>query len=575
MKVLDVELPKTYRRRQTEARPVVGIDTESLISGYAFLISDSSGRHSWVRSFDDVVKFFDCEEYAYCLLVAFNLNFDASVMLKWLGKEVCTELVDKNHVSLPFYSIDYVPSKYLQFRFGKKFIRMFDVAQFFKGSLDYNAKQYLHMSKIVVEQKAFTEVDYGRQDILTYCTKDAVLAQGLGEYVVTAFSKMGVKVQSLASPANILESYILDQLLVRNSVLRVPKEALEFAMHAFSGAWFENFKAGYFPKTYRYDIVSAYPSVVRDLVDLSLGYWVKSKTQPKDALYGYVNVKMTVPKTYISPLVFKNALDDVLHPYGTWNAYITMNELSWLLRHGGRADIIDAWWFIPETLVCRFRGVVDKFFKVKRDFGADSMEKWSSKIALAGMYGKFLQHKGGYAGRLYNPIYAAEITSRVRLKVADACMLEPNAIIAVMSDCVISNSPLRLKVGKEIGDWSMKGPDASLWIGPAQYETEGKDERFRKVPWKLLLEKEPSLVDYKVVRHGPTTLLQGIRQNRFEDVGVFKDQSVTFNIRKLNWRRFWPVRPKCGGELLTNQYDSVQMCVSSRLKREDINLWEL
>jgi len=71
------------------------------------------------------------------------------------------------------------------------------------------------------------------------------------------------------------------------------------------------------------------------------------------------------------------------------------------------------------------------------------------------------------------------------------------------------------------------------------------------------------------------TLLQGVRQNRFDDVGVFKELSVTFNIRKLNWRRFWPKRPKCGGDLLNNQYESRQLCISSRLKKEDVELWEL
>jgi len=575
MRVLDVELPRTYRRKQKGSRVVIGIDTESMTNGYAFLVADSRERHAWIRSFDDVIKFFDCEDYAHCILVAFNLNFDAGVMLKWLGKDVCVELIDNNRVSLPSCTLEYIPSKYLQFRFGNRFVRVFDVAQFFQGSLNWNANHYLGMSKIDVDSKTFTEEDYDRQDLVTYCSNDAVLAGGLGEYVVTAFDKLGVNVRGLASPANVLESYILDQLMVRNPVHCVPREALEFAVRSFDGAWFENFKAGYFPKTYRYDIVSAYPSVIRNLVDLSLGYWVHSKTRPRDALYGYAYAKLTVPKTYISPTVFTNAVGDDLRPYGTWSRYVSMGRIDWLRSRGGKAEIMNAWWFVPFTKVYKFRGVVDKFFKVKKDAKADSMEKWSSKIALAGMYGKFLQHKGGRAGRLYNPVYADEITSRNCLKVADACMQKPEAIIAVMSDCVIATEPLDLHLGSNIGDWCLKKPGASLWIGPAQYEAEGKDERFRKIPWMKLLKENPNVVDYGVKRNGPLTLLQGIRQNRFDDVGVFKEQPVTFNIRKLNWRRFWPERPKCGGDLLSNQYDSKQLCISSRLKKEDVELWEL
>lgn len=575
MSVLGVELPRSYNRLQNGACIVKGVDTESLVSGHAFLLCDSDGRHSWIRSFDDVVDFFNCEDYAYCLLVAFNLNFDASVMLKWLGVERCTELVNTNKVSLKNCSIEYVPSKYLHFRFGNRFVRIFDVAQFFEGSLDYNAKQYLGMSKINVGSKTFTEEDYGRQDLVVYCSKDAVLTQGLGEYVVAAFGKLGVKVQGLASPANVLESYVLDQLLIRNLVHHVPQGALEFAMLSFSGAWFENFKSGCFPETYRYDIVSAYPAVIRDLVDLSVGSWRHCKERPEGALYGYVFAKVCVPRTHISPIVFKNVSGSISRPYGSWTAYFTIQEIDWLKCHGGSADVLDAWWYLPYTMFHNYRGVVDKFFSVKRGSAEGTMEKWSSKIALVGMYGKFLQHKRGHGGRLYNPVYAAEITSRVRLRVADVCLKNPDAIIAVMSDCVVSNRPLDVSKGRSIGDWSVKGPNDSLWLGPVQYESEGRPGGFRRIQWKQLLSKDPGLVDYIVTRVAPLTLLQGVRLKRFDDVGVFKEQSVKFNIRRLNWKRFWPKRPKCGGDLLNNQYESRQLCVSSRLKEEELGLWEL
>jgi len=575
VRVLDVELPNAYRRQRAMPRPVIGVDCESLLSGYAFLICDSRGRSAWIKSFDDVIAFFNHEDYPYCMLVAFNLNFDASVMLKWAGKEICTELALQNRISIPECHIEYIPGKYLQFRFGNKFVRIFDVAQFFQGSLDWNAKTYLGKAKKSLPTKSFTEADYYNSVIEEYCVWDATLTAGLGDYVVNAFDKLDVGVGTLASPATILECYMLDQLLIRNPVHTVPKGALEMAMKSFNGAWFENFKAGSFPKTYRYDLVSAYPCVIKDLVDLSLGHWVNEVKRPKGALYGYVRCKVTVPKTYISPIMFRNQNGDVLHPHGTWSTHLTMIEVDWGRAHNGKVEIYDAWWFIPFTKVKKFEGVVNKFFAVKRDSKADSMEKWSAKIALTGMYGKFLQHRGGHGGRLYNPVYATEITSQVRLQLADACMMNPESMIAVMSDCAVATQPLSLPLGKELGDWSKKGPDASLWIGPVQYEAEGQDYRFRRIPWRKLLEEHPGVQDYDVVRNGPLTLTQAIALNRFDDIGVFADMTITFNIRKLNWRRFWPSRPVKGGDLLTKQYDSRQIHVTSRLKPEDMVLWEM
>ena len=190
MKVLDVELPSAYRRHGRHGRLVVGVDCESLTSGYAFLICDSRGRYAWIRSFDDVLSYFDHDDYAYCLLVAYNLNFDASVLLKWMGKELCTKLVDNNRISLPSCNIEYIPSKYLQFRFGNRFVRVFDVAQFFQGSLDFNAKQYLGKAKKVIGSKTFTVADYGRVKLAEYCEWDAVLTGGLGEYAESLFQRL-------------------------------------------------------------------------------------------------------------------------------------------------------------------------------------------------------------------------------------------------------------------------------------------------------------------------------------------------------------------------------------------------
>ena len=89
------------------------------------------------------------------------------------------------------------------------------------------------------------------------------------------------------------------------------------------------------------------------------------------------------------------------------------------------------------------------------------------------------------------------------------------------------------------------------------------------------LEEDPKLVDYVVTRVAPLTLLQGVRLKRFDDVGVFGEQSVKFNIRRLNWKRYWPKRPSCGDDLLNNQYEGRQLCVSSRLKEEELELWNL
>lgn len=575
MKVLDVEIPSIYRRKLNGPRMVVGVDVESLVTGYAFLVCDSGGRHQWVRSFDDVVEFFSCDGYTDCLLVAYNLNFDAGVMLKWLGERVCAELIDGGSVSVGACAVEYVPSKYLRFRFGNRFVRIFDVAQYFKGGLDNAAKAYLNMSKLSMRSKTFVEADYGRRDLIAYCVRDAMLAQGLGEYVVTAFDKIGVSVQSLVSPANVLETYVLDQLGLRNSVWNVPEQVLEFAKLSFRGAWFENFKSGSFSITHRYDLVSAYPSVIRDLIDLSFGEWVQSVDRPSGAVYGYVHARVNVPEGCISPVAYKTRGGFVFYPHGEWNAYITMGELDWIREHGGSVRVLEGWWFVTCVEVFPYRSVVDKFFGVKAAASPGSMERWSAKMALVGMYGKFLQHRGSFAGRLYNPVYATEVTSRVRLRVADACLTDPGSIIAVMSDCVVSDRPLDLFIGKGIGDWDELDAGRSLWLGSVQYEAAGRDKRFRHISWRKLLEEDPKSADYTVMRKGPLTLVQGVRLNRFEDVGVWVNQSVTFNVRRLSYQRFWPKRPVCGRDLLTSRYDSRQLSVGSRLGEEDVELWSL
>jgi len=102
---------------------------------------------------------------------------------------------------------------------------------------------------------------------------------------------------------------------------------------------------------YDYDLVSSFPSVARDLVDIRYCDWIESSEYQPSAIYGYVKCEVTIYDwVIVSPIIKEDEDGSLITPTGTWETYLTKGEIDFVNKWEiGEVKILDGWWSIPKT----------------------------------------------------------------------------------------------------------------------------------------------------------------------------------------------------------------------------------
>jgi hypothetical protein len=101
----------------------------------------------------------------------------------------------------------------------------------------------------------------------------------------------------------------------------------------------------------------------------------------------------------------------------------------------------------------------------------NSAEK-NIKLSLNSLYGKMAQKIGGSDGKppgTANPWYAAAITSWCRRRLLEACLANPQAIVMMATDGIVSLEPLPLKIGSALGDWEYGEATGGMFLQSGVY----------------------------------------------------------------------------------------------------------
>lgn len=568
----DINIHTPFSRAVKPVGRVTGLDTETLRTGYAFLVAEEDGTHKWIYELEDVIPFVTSGKKYVC----FNMDFDAAGILKWFGEDFCRELLEKRRTTFRDLHIHYIPRKFLCFRRGNVWTMFWDISQYYMVQGRHvplaKAAKWVKKSKKSFPVADMDETFYGNQQLLEYCIADADICGDLGRLVVDEFAEAGVEVTTLTSPATIAESFILDQCGVRvPSMVDIPDEALQYAENAVMPPWREFFKRGYFSKMYDYDISSAYPSVIRDLPDLKYGKWVfAKKTIPSNAHLGYVQCIIDVPKdAYVYWANYKNKFGDNFTPTGMFPTTLTLNGVR-----RARPKIIDGWYWVSDIIRPLFKRVIDCLYELKQAAPRRSFRRQLLKTALASIYGKLHQiFEDGNIGRMYNPFYTAEVMTDTRLQVYDLAAQNPEGLIGIHTDCVYCTDKLNpTVVDMGLGSWELRGVSSMLVIGLNHFEKGTGYLRYA-------LGQEPEKQEYHVM-YGkgirPMSLAEAIKLDRFKDTNVFLPFEEKVNVVKQIYKRRWLGLPENGGDLLKNVYDSKPFPVMiADVLNDEPGLWSM
>lgn len=237
------------------------------------------------------------------------------------------------------------------------------------------------------------------------------------------------------------------------------------SLHAYFGGRIEPVQYGRYEGTvYAHDIVSAYPSAMRDLPCLAHGEW-------RDSRHGEVS------NFYVARMQAKT--EGVIHP------------LPHRLEDGRVVfpPHTSGWYWKPEAETvsphCQLESLhwhqscnhhpfafVDNLFTARREMKqAGNPAQLALKLVLNSLYGKTCQRLGGDvdAPPYHQLEWAGYITSSTRAKVYALAMVNPSAVVSFETDGVYATERLCEDGDGSLGSWEVTEYDEIVYVTSGLY----------------------------------------------------------------------------------------------------------
>jgi hypothetical protein len=467
--------------------------------------------------------------------------------------------------------VKYLPHKHLAVTMGSLRRDFWDISQFYHSSLDKAAKTYLHERKIHVGRKDFypTYVRRHWKMLRNYCVRDAQLTARLADYFKEKLNEFGVEVHSLYSPASLAFHFFSERIggvVDIWDVWQQNPDAVRFAHESYQGGKFECVKRGAF-RGFEYDIVSAYPFQMRNLIDIRGAQWVRSRDLV-DAPYSWLFVTIRHRDTGVPPC-HGLLLEGVrVYSMGDYQAYITRQEYEYLTERGIDVRIHDGWHCVPNRIRYPYRDSVDYLFGLKDKYkGVDKMLYSICKLMMNSYYGRMANVNGRHepaedfpdlvsdkygevtvneAGAAWNPFYASMITANTRIMVSKLQEHLGEDCLAVHTDSVICTKPLPdSMLSPQLGglDLALKGEGLLVMSGLYDFggHTACRGTEMKKgFSWTGLLSSKPMGYKYSYPQTRVVSWTQAAIWQRFEDINLFESAPKVIDINadvKRNWLR--------------------------------------
>lgn len=535
-----------------------GVDTETE-KGMVRIIADQNSFLN-VNSLSDCLNFLTQYRYELSHNFFYNLHYDVECIAKF-DKDFATELFTKGKAEIDNYKITYIPKKMFKIVKNNRRVYYFtDIAQFYRMSLAEAGEKYLNKKTHALKSSRSSLFDkYSLEEIGAYCVDDAMTTKRLGELYLSKLNSLGLFPKICISAGNLSQIYVLQNANVPH-LSDIPKDVWQMYYKAYRGGWFDCYRRGRF-KAWQYDISSAYPKQLEDLPDLRFGNW-KSNFDD-NAVLGVIRASIRSKNTTFHPIA-SYGKSTIIYPYfdERVNTYLTLREYELFKSHYDISpEVVRV--FVPSRHARNpYRDTVQKLYAFKQRSKSDHQQYTCAKQLINSLYGKTIEKvklpDGKWRiGKLFNPLFAAEITAGVRCEIFKQFSKEADNIIAIHTDSVITRKPFNSIVGGGLGAWECKNADNDLIMlrsGIYQFENEPITSRgFRGVDSLFnFIDKDEAELKLKYIR--PQHVKECLRQNRFDDIGVF--QNVEYNLNLVDEKRIWLRPPKHFNELLNHTFNS-------------------
>jgi len=494
-----LQFKKQFRKPAVHKKPyqILGWDTET-IDGKAWLITCSDNTYMTNFSIDDIFSYLTRKSVYQCTNFLWNLDYDFFAILKHLPEKNIHELNYFGKTIINNTKIRYIPKKFFSISKNHRTSKFYDLYQFYNLSLNSASEKYLNKQKLEIDTDNLNNPEYVKNNIekiIDYSINDSVLCAELGKLLTSEFKELKIKPKSFYSPAYISTQYFLTHTHIPYA-FNTPYQ--EYAYYSYFGGRFEVFQKGYFDNVYCYDINSAYPYQIANLLDINRGTWIKSTTIPENAYYGFIKCRISYFHKYITPLPIRNNSIVYFPNLKPVLKYITLNEYKYITENNlGKIDIINGYFFIPNDFYKPFN-TITKLYNIKNQLKHTDPAKYEIyKLIMNSFYGKTLEKKvqlkhvnkcepdkeyidifnidndGTYekqyiTGNFFNPAYASIITSNCRLQILEMLLKHQDTAIATFTDSFITNEK-KDYMSNEIGKWNFKRKGEAIILGSGVY----------------------------------------------------------------------------------------------------------
>lgn len=605
-----------HKLKHNPNKKIIALDTETL-NGYARLLCDSTNDYILDVNIDDFLYYMTKRKFENTYNFFYNLNYDINAIIKFMPLENLEELKEFNETNYKEYKIFFIPKKVFSISKGHHNTSFYDVMQFFEGSLNKNALKYLDLNKY---QKNYKDIDghiLGTSKefwddnlpmIIDYCLNDCILTKKLAEILHnTVVKSLSLYPRRYMSKASLTKDY-LKKVVTIPDIYDIPEQALCYAFNTYTGGRFEIVEKGSIGKCSMFDIKSAYPYHMKNLLDINEGKWIKVNDMNENADYGYYLVSVYAKYNKISPISFYGTGGTLTYPIISCNKYMTKHEL---LEYEKYIDyeILNGWEFYANKEVYPFANFIDDIYFYKTFSSCENGEndcnknvcpcnKFSkktvldfqynlNKILMNGGYGLFYEkHKepnGTYkAGEMFNPIYATEITSRTQTQIFNYAMKDINNFVGFATDSVLFKGNPELPTGDNLGEWEREEPNKQKFydgivIKSGMYKLgsklksrgmkKGENVNTPYGEYKDIIdyiENKPNLLSYPIILNNPLSFRKALHQHKKfkqKDINVFIPETYEIDINK-DIKRSWDDEFIGGYELLEKSIKSKPVIIA-------------
>ena len=399
---------------------------------------------------------------------AYNLKFDASIILKSIGEHLEEFYEDEFFINIDGLKIKYLNKKCLSMSRGKRNVIIFDALQYFLGAgvdgrstLEAVSTEYLGEHKDYqgkYKDKKFPDLIEHEElnEIVKYCKIDCTLTKRIMDIWIEAFYKSFNFYPNRFYSAGFVSVQLLKTRLLEFPTFRkAPYSVQEMAYKSYFGGRFEIMSKGFMKNIHHYDIKSAYPKAMSVMPDFNRGKWItiRDKQDYKKGYVGYYKIKVNVKEKDVAPFLFRNPLGQVLTPQDEFITYTTGMELDKALEYYD-FDLkkIEGYYFIPDyNEPNEFNSLIEEMYNTRMT-QKNKGQKYVYKIILNSVYGKTAQARPEPKG-LFSPIVCSYVTGYCRSQLLDVAKDNKENIKMFATDGIFSNKKLNLPIGNKLGEF--------------------------------------------------------------------------------------------------------------------------